>query len=147
MGRFRFNAGEMELADGWEDRSVVALSYPAGSKSPEASFAVTRDGSLKKEAALDSYVDKQLVDLAKNCPEFELVERRSTILSGEPAHQLDFKWKSPTGATVRQEQTIVRISSGAALTFTATAEAANFEKLLPVFRTFLTTITLSKAHA
>ena len=32
MSKFHFNDGEIEVPENWDDRSVLALSFPAGSK-------------------------------------------------------------------------------------------------------------------
>src|SRR5258708_5196668 len=86
--KFRFNDGEMEIPEGWEDRSVIALSSPAGSKKPDASFAITKDPLASREPSLAAYADKQIVDMAKNCPRFELIHREQRNLDGLPAQQI-----------------------------------------------------------
>lgn len=126
MPAFRFNDGEIELPDDWDDRTVVALSTPAGSKKPEASLAITRDPAAKNHSHLSAYVDHQLVDLAKTCPRFELVERKQIDIDGSPGQQLDFRWRAPDGSTVRQLQSVVLLDSGVALTVTATADHRRF---------------------
>jgi hypothetical protein len=131
---FRFNDGEFEIPSGWEDRSVIALSFPAGAKKPEASFAVTRDNSAGQESSLGLYVDKQLVDLAKACPRFELIRRDQVKTNDLVGQQLEFRWKSPDGTTVRQEQTILLLKTGTALTLTGTAPDPKFAEYAPLFR-------------
>ena len=107
MPEFTFNEGSLDLPGGWEDRSVIALSFPSGAPKPEASFAITRDRSATGDSSLASYVDRQLVDMAKSCPKFELVRRDRIALEGSNAETMEFSWRSPDGTFVRQTQTIL----------------------------------------
>jgi hypothetical protein len=142
MPVFTFNEGSLQLPNGWEDRTVVALSFPAGSKKPDASFAVTRDRSATDDPSLASYVDRQLVDMAKSCPRFELVRRERTALNGETAETMEFTWRSPDGTFVRQHQTIVRLKSGVALALTGTAPSQRFQEFSTTFQGLIETFRL-----
>ncbi len=127
------NEGEFNVPENWDDKTVTALSFPAGAKKPEASFAVTRDVNVAPGASLASYVDKQLVDLAKTCPRFELVSRDRLEIDGAPAEQLRFTWRSPDGTGVEQQQTSFLLPAKGALTFTATAQHSKFSEFAPLF--------------
>ena len=139
MPVYRFNEGEMEVSRGWEDRTVNGLSFPAGSKQPTASFAITRDPSRASGQSLAAYVDKQLVELAKSCPRFDLLRREDVTVDGAPAVQMDFTWRTPDGIVVRQQQTILILPSGVALTFTATAPKDKFKDHAARFHSFIET--------
>ena len=142
MPLFKFNDGSLDLPTGWEDRTVVALSFPTGSSKPDASFAITRDRSASEDASLASYVDRQLVDMAKSCPRFELVRRERIALNGENAETMEFTWRSPDGSFVRQRQTIVRLKSGVALAMTGTAPSKRFEEFSDAFQGLVQTFRL-----
>jgi hypothetical protein len=142
MMKFRFNDGEIEVPDGWEDRSVLALSFPAGVKQADASLAITRDHAAAQHPSLAAYVDRQMVDLAKSCARFELIRREETEVNGVPAQRLEFKWRSPDGSFVRQIQTIILVEGGTALTFTSTTGEAKFAEFAPVFEGIIRGATL-----
>ncbi|HKE23022.1 MAG TPA: DcrB-related protein [Bryobacteraceae bacterium] len=144
MPEFTFNEGSLELPGGWEDRSVIALSFPTGSPKPEASFAITRDRSATGDPSLASYVDRQLVDMAKSCPKFELVRRERIALEGSNAETMEFSWRSPDGTFVRQTQTILLLKSGTALALTGTAPAGRFQEYSGVFEDLVRTLRLHK---
>ncbi|HKF58432.1 MAG TPA: DcrB-related protein, partial [Blastocatellia bacterium] len=76
MSVFFINEGTFEVGDDWDDKSVTALTFPSGSKVPEASFTVTRDPlSPTASAAIGDYVDEQLSKLARSCQQFDLIRR------------------------------------------------------------------------
>lgn len=144
MPPYTFNDGSLELPGGWEDRSVIALSFPSGAAKPEASFAITRDRTAAADASLASYVDRQLVDMAKTCPRFELARRERISLDGENAEAMEFSWRSPDGSFVRQTQTILLLKSGAALTLTGTAPASRFPEYADLFQNLVRTFRVRR---
>ena len=144
MSSFICNDGSLELPGGWEDRTVVALSFPAGAKKPDASFAITRDRSASADDSLASYVDRQLVDMAKSCPKFDLVRRERIALNGENAESMEFSWRSPDGSFVRQKQTIILLKSGVAVALTGTAPANRFQEFAEVFHNMVKTFRTRK---
>ena len=145
MGTFRINEGQLEVPEGWEDRSVTALSFPAKSQKPEASFAITRDSSLTEGTTLSAYVDRQMVDMAKTCPRFEVLSRVGLDIDGNPAESLLIAWRSPDGSFVQQEQTILLLPTGVALVFTATASKIRFAEYAPAFKKLISSFSLRKA--
>lgn len=143
---FAFNEGSLDLPDGWEDRSVIALSFPEGSKNPEASFAITRDRTAAQDRSLAAYVDRQLVDMAKSCPRFELIRREPGRIEPHPAETMEFTWRSPNGSFVRQRQTILRLDTGVALAFTGTAASNQFDQYAGTFEELVRTFRLRPAE-
>jgi hypothetical protein len=143
VAAFYFNEGEMDVPQKWEDKTVNGFSFPAGSKRPSASFAITRD-PLRPDHSLAAYVDKQLVDMAKACPRFELLRRDDLTLDGEPAVQVAFTWRTPDGIIVQQEQTILRLPTQIFLTMTATAPRDKFKEHLATFRSFVQSFRLRR---
>jgi hypothetical protein len=147
MPLYRINEGDLEVPGGWEDRTVTALSFPSKAAKPEASFAITRDNHVASDKTLASYVDQQLVDMAKTCPRFELIARSRIEIDATPAEQLQFTWRSPDGTTVQQQQTVILMADHVALTFTATAPRAKFGEYAPVFASLVETFRLRREAA
>lgn len=128
-----FQEGMVSLPEGWEDKTVNGFAFPAGAKKPTASFAITRDGSADRAQTLDAYVDRQMVDMARSCPRFELIRRDKVVLGGQPGVQMEFEWQMPDRSIVRQMQSIVKQASGVILTLTATAPRDKFQKHAEAF--------------
>src|SRR5215468_8582236 len=98
MSVFFINEGTFEVDDSWDDKSVTALTFPSGSKTPDASFTITRDPlSPTASAAIGDYVDEQLSKLARSCQQFDLIRRDDTIVSEQPGQVVEFTWKTPDG--------------------------------------------------
>ncbi|RLB92247.1 MAG: hypothetical protein DRH26_06705 [Deltaproteobacteria bacterium] len=125
MSDFYFNDGRAVLPEGWEDKTVVALSFPAGAEQASASFTITRDVLRNKEVNLATYVDTHL-QTAKSFPKFKLLRHGDVVLDDKPAEQVEFTWRTPDKVTVHQLQTIL-INKGVALIFTATTQEGKFE--------------------
>ena len=133
MPPFWMNEGAFEVEEGWHDQSVTALSFPAGVTPAEASLTVTREPlGQTGNGALGSYIDRQLIKLAKTCPDFELVARTNSEISAKPSQTIEFTWRTPDGAPVRQRQTVVA-NGPVALVFTATSKADRFERFATLF--------------
>jgi len=134
MSVFFINEGTFEVGDDWDDKSVTALTFPSGSKAPEASFTVTRDPlSPTASAAIGDYVDEQLSKLARSCQQFDLIRRDEATISERPAEVVEFTWKTPDGAIVRQVQAAL-ILEGKALVLTGTAPKGRFPDFSDVFQ-------------
>jgi len=131
------NEGEFRVTKGWEDKTVTGLSFPVGSKQPTATFAVTRDAQGGAGRTLQQYVDRQMIELAKACARFDLVEREEATVDGEPAQRVTFSWRTPDGIVVQQQQTIVKLATGVMLTFTATAPRNKFKDHAARFHSFV----------
>jgi len=138
MSVFFMNEGTLEVGDGWDDKSVTALTFPSGSKAPEASFTVTRDPlSPGASASVGDYVDEQLSRLARSCQQFDLIRREDATISERPAELVEFTWKTPDGAVVRQVQAVL-ILEGTALVLTGTAAKGRFADFSDVFQNMIT---------
>lgn len=131
---FQMNEGALSVPPQWEDKTITALSFPAGSRSPEASFAITRDPGGNGAGSLSGYVDRQVADLAKTCRKFSLIDRHACTVDNLPAEVIEFSWQSPDGMGVVQQQTVLLLSSGVALTFTGTARREKFSSYADMFQ-------------
>lgn len=135
MPNFRFNDGEIEVPQNWEDKTVVALSFPTGAKQPSATMTITREPA--KEASLATYIDKQLVNMVKTFPRYELLKREEVMVDHQPAIQLEFIWRTPDNIFVHQQQTILLTPQKVVLTFTATTQKGKFKEHEKTFQSFI----------
>ena len=142
MPNFRFNDGEIEVPPDWEDKTVVALSFPADAKQALATMTITREPL--KASNLATYIDKQLVEMAKTFPRYELLKREEMIVDGQSAIQLEFTWRTPDNIFVHQQQTILIIPKKIVLTFTATTPKNKFKEYRQNFESLVQSFCLSK---
>ena len=136
MPGFAINEGVFQIPDGWEDKSITALSFPRGASVPSASVTVTRELLVNPNETLLAYVDVQLTKLAKTCAAFQLTQRKDWELNGDPAQILDFTWKTPDGIRVRQFM-IVSFWNSQSLVFTYTATIDKFVEFQPTFESII----------
>ena len=141
MPNFLFNDGMLETPSGWEDKTVVGLSFPKGSATPLASFTITRE-SLAEPTTLAAFVDRHLVKMAQAFPQLRLLHRRDLAVSDLAAVQIEFTWQTPDKSMVHQQQTVLITPSNLALIFTGTTRPDAFAEFQPTFQSFLQTLRL-----
>ncbi len=132
MPLLKMNEGEIEIPQGWEDKSIHVLSCPAGAREPAASLSITRN-SPDGASGLGDYIDKQLTQMTRLFPRFRLLSREEAAVDGQPAEHLAFTWRSENGVTLRQEQTVVLLSTGTVMVFTATAPRDKYHQYAEAF--------------
>jgi len=116
---YRLNEADIVVPEGWKDHSVNTFLLPAGPQGGALSFVVTRDHG-SPSADVFSYADQQLVLAAKKLPAYNCISRQTITLSGHPAVQADYTWRTPEGANVYQRQAVVKVNA-TFLVFTFTA--------------------------
>ncbi len=132
MKKLRMNEGEIEIPEGWEDKTIHVLSFPEGAKEPDASFSVTR--SLTEEnIGLKAYIDAQLGKMPKLFPRFSMISRDEVTVDGAAAEHLVFTWRSEKGGTLRQEQTVVMLPGEKVLVLTGTARKDSYHLYADAF--------------
>jgi hypothetical protein len=137
MSIFFINEGTFEVNDGWDDRSVTALTFPSGMQAPEASFTVTRDPLTPGAGtSVSDYVDEQLSKLARSCQQFDLIRRDDTTIADQPGQTVEFTWKTPEGKAVRQIQGVL-ISDAIALVLTGTSPRDRFPDFADTFHSMI----------
>ena len=132
MHPFIVNEGVFEIPDGWEDKSITALSFPVGAPKPEASLTVTRETVNTSDQTLAKYVDLQLTKVAKACGGFQLIQRAPRPIGGLPGELVEFTWKTPDGMEVRQLMGVIFYESQS-LVITTTAATARFPEFQSIF--------------
>jgi hypothetical protein len=130
--KLHMNEGEIEIPEGWEDKTIHVLSCPVGAKEPGASFSVTRS-QMEEKTALKAYIDKQLVEMAKIFPRFSMISRDEVTVDGAEAEHLVFTWRSEKGGTLRQEQTVVMLPGEKVLVLTGTARKDTYHLYADAF--------------
>jgi hypothetical protein len=143
MPGYAINEGMFQIQDGWEDKSVTALSFPSGATVPSASITVTREVLTNPSAPLATYVDEQLKKLAKACPAFQMNQRSAWELNGEPAELLDINWKTPERIHVRQ-WLVLLVWNEKALVFTYTSSTDKFDEFRPYFEQIMSSFCVRR---
>ena len=145
MPDFAINEGVFTFPPGWEDRSVTAVTFPAGDPTPSASLTVTRETIRDSKQTLTSYVNEQLARLAKTCSAFQMIRHLPTQLSGISAVLAEFTWATPEKVSVRQVIVITFIQSQFVV-ITATASVDRFPEFEPVFYNVINSFRTRTAH-
>lgn len=107
---YRLNEGDIVVPEGWKDHSVNTFLLPAGTQGGALSFVVARDHD-SPTLDLTSYADQQLILAAKKLPSYQYISRQTIVLSGQPAVQADYTWRTPEGANVYQRQAVVKVNT------------------------------------
>lgn len=141
MPDFMFNEGVLTLPPGWEDKSVTAITFPAGSPIPAATLTITRETLKDPQQPLTSYVGEQLTNLAKTCPGFQLIRHAPSQISNFSAELAEFTWTAPEQILVRQV-VVVTLLQPQALVFTATATVDRFPEFEPIFYSVINSFRL-----
>ncbi len=136
MPGFAINEGMFQIPEGWEDKSITALSFPKGAAIPSASLTVTRETLTDPNLALAPYVDAQLTKLAKTCHAFQILHRDDWEICGDPAQRIEFTWTTPERMHIHQLMTVM-FWGAQALVITATATSDKFPEYHAVFEEFV----------
>jgi hypothetical protein len=105
MPRYEDDDVTFETPQDWEDRSVVAHVGSPGADGTTPNVMVTRE-PMRDGETLRGYRDRQLVDLAQQLHEFDVVESKEDTIDGHPAIILRYTLEGPDGV-VEQTMTMV----------------------------------------
>lgn len=129
----------------WDEKTIVAFSAPLQPNSQVTSNVVLTRDALGTSDTLAIYSDKQLVELAKRLPGFDLSSRKDLTVSGQPAVELRFSWSGAHGVIV--EQRVMMIAQKKRLfNLTATAPRGEMAKLEPIYDRIFNSLKLGDAH-
>ncbi len=137
MTRHVFDDTTLECGDDFVLTTIVAQRAKKGDFAPN--LVLTR-GPLRDEETLETYVARQLVELAKSLKSFKLHGRTEVELAGRPARRIACGWQGTQGH-VEQRMTMVAID-GRVLTFTVTVPKAKADELFPLFDGILATVAI-----
>ena len=130
-----------ETPDGWQDRSVVAYTCPKKSNKVHASNLVMTRDVLAPGETLRRFTARQISDLAKELPGFELLEQRERQIGGVVASECGFTSEGGGGLIV-QRLVIVALEREI-ISFTATSPRSEATQLAPVFERILASVEFS----
>jgi hypothetical protein len=131
----------LRVPDGWLDQSMNVFRLPGKSGAKDTSLVVTRDHNTELEDPTE--YAKGFLDLAgKQFNAFKLLAQGEASIDGQPAHIIDYTWRSGGAALLRQRQAFVR--NGPMLIITLTAMASEFMQHDAVWVEFLSAFKLRK---
>ena len=137
---YRLNEADILVPEGWKDHSVNTFLLPAGPQGGALSFVVTRD---QESPTLDvfGYAEQQLILAAKKLPAYQSISRQMFTLSGQPAVQADYTWRTPEGANVYQRQAVVKVNA-TFLVFTFTSLQQDLQRIEELWQQTIQAIRL-----
>ena len=145
MARHEQKDVTFDVPQGWEDRTVVAYASPkSADKTAITNFVMTRD-TLSPGETMQTYADRQLAEIAKRLPAFELLDSVEVRLGGVPASQLLFCWDGANGPLVQRLTMVVLADK--ILTFTSTAPKNLADQMAPHFDAILASVRFPGAPA
>ena len=130
-----------EVPDEWEDKSITAFAAPGEPGSPiQRSVVVTRE-PLPKGTSLRTFAGRQMTNVGKALPGFQLQGSRDEIVGGRPAVTYDFSWEGDSGP-LAQRQVLVGVDEKV-YCITYSIHRAEVAKAMPAFERLLSTVTFS----
>jgi hypothetical protein len=109
-----------------------------------SNMVITRD-RLRQGETLSTYIDRQLVDLAKKLKRFVIRGRSQIVVGGIPGHEIQCTWQGMQGV-IEQFVTVVPRGAGVVM-FTASATKADAPAVLPIFREVLAQLCFEETPA
>jgi hypothetical protein len=131
-----------DTPDDWTDRTIVAFAAPVRPGGQHAPNIVVTEEPMSETETVQTHAGRQLAQLAKQMPEFDLVESYETTLAGLPAIYFRFHWVSHFGA-IEQAMTIVARDVAAGrlvVTFASTVRVEEAEQMRPTFSDILRSV-------
>lgn len=117
MSVYTINEGELEIPDGWTDKSVNV--FAVGTSLPLAlSFVISRE-EFDPQGDLATYAEERLDTVEHQLKDFKVIEKRQIEVAGSTALEAEFTWRGQAGL-MYQRQTYVRAGQQV-LVFTATS--------------------------
>lgn len=120
---------ELTVPDDWADFSVVTLVAKPGGKF-RANAVVTSDELPQGDAG--AYAKQQIKALKGDAPGLKVHVDESGTVAGRPGHVLEYTFRSPEGATLRQRQ-LYAAKDRRVFTLSLTHLDEEFEDARPLF--------------
>ena len=127
---------DIEVPDGWTDRTMIAWSAPSSPSQPIPPNILIAYDKPRVGEGLAAYVDRQLKDLSGKAVAFRLDLKRDVTLSGRPAVEVVFCWDN-NGTILKQRQLYSILSGGRVVSIVNTAREADFAAAEPQFLAIL----------
>ena len=131
---------ELPLPAGWSDRTAVTLAAPVASDGYAPNLVVTRE-PLPKGTSLRTFAGRQMTNVGKALPGFQLQGSRDETVGGRPAVTYDFSWEGDSGP-LAQRQVLVAVDDKI-YCITYSLHRAEVAKAMPAFERILSTVTFA----
>lgn len=131
---YLFNEGRLDIPERWQDESLNVLTFP---DKTGGNLVINRT-PLPTGVTPEAYYEQVIAQFRTHLQDYFERQYQVITLSGEPAHWLDYQWRSPEGTM--HQLSLLQIRGDSLLTFTYThaAEltAQQKEMLLDVLLSF-----------
>ncbi len=124
----------------WEDRTMLTLIAPFEAHQFAANVVVTRH-PVKPNESLEDFVGEQLEMLRESLPNFELLDRSSDTLNGQPSSRQLHRFQTESGV-LQQVQTFV-LANQNIYAITGTAAVEEFNLHIQAFREIVENFEIS----
>jgi hypothetical protein len=144
MPRYEDDDVTFDTPDDWIDRSVVAHIGALDTSGASTNFMVSRE-PMRDDDTLQSYRDRQMIELAQQLDEFELLESKDTVLGGLPATMIRYTMDSPDGLveqTMRFVERVTPDNKRIALSIATSASVSKADASRPVIEEVLRTVRI-----
>ncbi|NUP08735.1 MAG: DcrB-related protein [Polyangiaceae bacterium] len=141
MARFENSDVSFDVPSDWQDKTIVAFAAPVPAGKQSTATVVMTKEPVRQGETLSRYADRQLVELAKKLPGFELTDRKDAATGGQPVVELSFSWKGGAG-WVDQRMIIGVTKQGIALNLAATTPRADTAKYAATFDRIFSSVKL-----
>src|SRR5688500_15798289 len=142
--RYESREVSFDVPRDWDDKTIVAYSAPLQAGQQVTSNVVLTRDNLAGNDTLAIYSDKQIVELAKRLPGFELESRSDVTVSDLPGVELRFSWRGTLGIVVQQRIVMVA-QKKKVFNLTATAPKGEMSKLEAIYDRIFSSLKLEGA--
>ena len=130
------------LPSGWEDRTMMTLVGPRGSKGFAANVVLTRE-PLAPAKSLPEYAARQLTAMKAELPALTVLDERPITHQGAPGFQRLHRFTADQDV-VQQAQTFV-LARGTVYVLTCSAQLQDFDANLSAFRAISDSLKIDDA--
>ncbi len=131
MARYQGADATFDVPNDWEDKSIVAFSAPAKPSTLVPNVVLTKD-KLKANESLEQYVDRTIVDMARQLAAFKLVSKEEQPLGSERGIEIRFTWNGSAGKTVSQRILMALGPGKTVVGLNVTCDQNDAKKLEPI---------------
>ena len=131
MARYQGADASFDVPNDWDDKSIVAFSAPAKPNTLVPNVVLTKD-KMKADESLDQYVDRTIVDMARQLAAFKLIAKDERDVAGARGLELKFSWNGSAGRTVIQRIVMAAGAGRTVVGLNVTCDQNDAKKLEPI---------------
>jgi hypothetical protein len=136
---YRIHEADLNIPEGWEDRSLTIFRLPGTDGAKDASLVITRDPARGK-LDFSAYIVSQVDECKEKLPGFVLYKNESFKFQDHVGAWLEYSWKNGNASTLIRQ---VFYDRGlGALIFTLTLAPGDVAHFDPIWRGFMSSMTL-----